>query len=206
MPAHKLVFALTLSTIPIVAACNAAGEVVGTVATLSVGAIAVGHDIAQTYYVGVLDPHEQLPPALYRITVRGQSSAVNSVKFASGWVDARLVDSLETSLRFDDEGQVELGDAQGKAKLETGRAMWLFGPEGFRKAPRDHRLVIVMGNDPGAFFEAVDNVLGELDLARNWERDSSAGGAALRVLELVDRQQRATGSLTFTGKPAGAGQ
>jgi hypothetical protein len=36
----------------------------------------------------------------------------------------------------------------------------LFGPEGFREAPANHRLVIVMGSDPSAFFQGVDQALG----------------------------------------------
>ena len=36
----------------------------------------------------------------------------------------------------------------------------MFGPEGFREAPANHRLVVVMGADPSAFFEAVDQTLG----------------------------------------------
>jgi hypothetical protein len=38
----------------------------------------------------------------------------------------------------------------------------MFGPEGFREAPRDHRLVVVMGSDPSVFFSAVDEALGSV--------------------------------------------
>ncbi|MFO1055248.1 MAG: hypothetical protein U1F36_23765 [Planctomycetota bacterium] len=171
-----------------------------TVATVGVGAVAKGHDIQQTYYVGIFDPMEQLPTALYRITVRGEASVVNSVKFASGWVDARLVDSLETKLEFDTKGGVSLGTEKGKAHLKTGRGLWLFGPEGFRPAPRDHRLVVVMGSDPSAFFQAVDDTLGELDLAKNWDRDDEIATSTIDLLKLVDTQQtEVTGLATTTG-------
>ena len=36
----------------------------------------------------------------------------------------------------------------------------MFGPEGFREAPKDHRLVIVMGSNPEDFFKAIDTSLG----------------------------------------------
>ncbi|HYE33628.1 MAG TPA: hypothetical protein VEH27_19570, partial [Methylomirabilota bacterium] len=48
------------------------------------------------------------------------------------------------------------------AKLNPGRRLVLFGPEGFREAPRDHRLVIVMGADPSGYFEAIDSALGDM--------------------------------------------
>jgi hypothetical protein len=40
-----------------------------------------------------------------------------------------------------------------------------FGPEGFREVPSEHRLVIVMGANPSAFFQAVDKTLGSLSPA-----------------------------------------
>ena len=57
----------------------------------------------------------------------------------------------------------------GKAALETGRRMMLFGPEGFRAAPADHRLAVVMASDPSAFFEAIDSALGQLSAAKALE-------------------------------------
>lgn len=193
----RLVGAL-LSVALFTACASVVGEAAMTVGTVGIGAVAKGHDIQQTYYVGIFDPMEQLPTALYRITVRGEASVVNSVKFASGWVDARLVDSLETKLEFDDHGGVSLGTEKGKAKLKTGRGLWLFGPEGFRPAPRDHRLVIVMGSDPSAFFQAVDDTLGELDLARNWDRDDGVAASTIELLNLVDTQQTEITGLATT--------
>jgi hypothetical protein len=180
-------------------ACSTAAEVAATVLTLGLGAAIPGHDLRQVYYVGVLDPEEQVQPALYRITVRGEASVVNSVKFASGWVDARLVDSLETNIRFDDDGDVSFGGGHGKVELETGRPMWMFGPEGFRKAPRNHRLVIAMGADPSAFFAAVDQVLGEMALAKSLDRGDASAQQRLELLRLVDQQQRETKELDLDG-------
>ena len=45
-------------------------------------------------------------------------------------------------------------------RMLTGRRLVMFGPEGFREAPKDHRLVVVMGSNPDAFFSAVDEALG----------------------------------------------
>ena len=44
--------------------------------------------------------------------------------------------------------------------LPTGRKLVLFGPEGFRPVPKNHRLVIVMGSNPEEFFKAIDESLG----------------------------------------------
>ena len=192
--ALALAFAATLD-----GCASVAGEAALTVATIGIGAVAKGHDIQQTYYLGVFDPQEQLPTSLYRITVRGEASVVNSVKFASGWVDARLVDSLETRIQFDAKGEVSLGDAKGKVTLKTGRPLWVFGPEGFREAPREHRLVVVMGSDPSAFFQAVDDTLGELNLAANWDRDNDVSASALDLLKLIDTQQTEVRELGGTG-------
>jgi hypothetical protein len=46
--------------------------------------------------------------------------------------------------------------------LLTGRRLIMFGPEGFREAPKNHRLVVVMGSNPDKFFSAVDEALGEV--------------------------------------------
>jgi hypothetical protein len=53
-------------------------------------------------------------------------------------------------------------DQQHTSQLQTGRRLVLFGPEGFREAPRDHRLVILMGTSPEEFFKAIDTALGEI--------------------------------------------
>src|SRR4051794_16313012 len=62
--------------------------------TTSVLGQSPAQEIQQVYYLGVFDPQEQVPPAVYRITVHGQGSAMSFVRFASGWVPAPLIDSL----------------------------------------------------------------------------------------------------------------
>lgn len=168
--------------------CNTVVAVAGTIATVGVGAMVDGHEIGQIYYVGVLDPHEQVPPALYRITLRGESSVVNSTKYASGWIDAGLVDSLSTKIGFDDGGNLAVKNGEKQLALETGRRMWVFGPEGFRKVPENHRLVIVMGSSPQAFFAAVDQTLGELDLARRLDGGQVAAEESIALLRALDAQ------------------
>ena len=37
----------------------------------------------------------------------------------------------------------------------------MFGPDGFREAPANHRLVIVMGSQADVFFSQMDKALGE---------------------------------------------
>jgi hypothetical protein len=107
-----------------------------------------------------------MPPTIYRIRVQGQASALSRTAFASGWVRADLVDSL--SGKIDTEGgnvrisgnkttPVGQADANG---TDLNRRLIMFGPEGFREAPRNHRLVVVMGSSPDSFFSSVDRALG----------------------------------------------
>lgn len=137
---------------------------------LGVGTIvALGHtpttNIGQTYYLGVFDPREQLPPTIYRIRVQGQASALSTTAFASGWIRADLVDSLSGQISLDKTQVKTSEDVANKVPPEADRGalnrrLIMFGPEGFREAPRDHRLVVVMGSNPDAFFNSVDRALG----------------------------------------------
>jgi hypothetical protein len=135
----------------------------GVVGGTLVGAQSPGQEIEQVYYLGIFDPQDQLPPAVYRITVHGQASAISGMKFGSGWVPASFIDSLNSNIAFQKEsGQLTTTQGEDKqmATLKTGRRLMMFGPEGFREAPKDFRLVIVMGASPQAFFQAIDTSLG----------------------------------------------
>lgn len=142
----------------------------GTLGVTIVGGTIPSHEIEQVYYLGVLDPQEQLPSTIYRVTVRGQASAISTMKFGSGWVPAQLIDSLSTRVGFDpDTGTIGFKGGEKKdelAQLKTGRRLIMFGPEGFREAPANHRLVIVMGASPEAFFNAIDETLGTVSRVR----------------------------------------
>lgn len=118
--------------------------------------------LEQIYYLGVFDPQEQLPPTIYRVRVKGQSSFINTTRYASGWVPAAVIDSLASTARFDNVNShgVTVSKAEGMETKLTGRRLVLFGPEGFREAPKDYRLVITMGSSPEKFFQAVDEALG----------------------------------------------
>jgi hypothetical protein len=123
------------------------------------------NEIEQIYYLGAFDPQDQVPPTIYRVTVRGQSSALSQMKFASGWVQASLIDTLQSRVGFaadSDKTTIDQAAAAGESPtgLKIGRRLMLFGPEGFREAPRDHRLVIVMGASPDKFFASLDQSLG----------------------------------------------
>ena len=161
-------------------------QVAGTTAG-ALGTLGLGHtpstNIVQTYYLGVFDPREQLPPTIYRVRVQGQASALAWTKFASGWVRADLVDSLSGKIEIGRSG-VRLGDGGGGAgqtaaldKSALNHRLILFGPEGFREAPRDHRLVVVMGSNPEGFFSAVDRALGVVAAAT---QPSQAGPDVVR--------------------------
>lgn len=141
--------------------CSTEGIIGGSVGATLVGANTPSNEIEQVYYLGSFDPEDQLPPTIYRVTVRGQASAISAMKFGSGWVPAQLVDSLSSNVRFDKTGSLKFDkDDETMANLETGRRLILFGPEGFREAPRDYRLAIVMGSSPEDFFNAIDQTLG----------------------------------------------
>jgi len=174
----RILAVLLLSLLSV--ACNGTmGAIIGgVVGTTLVGAQSPSHEIEQIYYLGVFDPQEQLPEAIYRITVRGQASIISFTRFASGWVPAAVIDSLGGKVHLsgdrDATDPLTIGqpDAKVVSQLQTGRRLVLFGPEGFREAPRDHRLVIVMGSSPEEFFKAIDGALGEIAQVQ-LERDNA---------------------------------
>lgn len=151
--------------------CNSLPQniALGAAITTAVGAVIPGHDIEQVYYLGSFDPQEQVPPALYRVRVRGQASIISWMSFGSGWVPAELIDSLGSSVEINKaDGKIVMtksGSAQ-VSKLQIGRRLMQFGPEGFREVPKEHRLVIVMGSNPEKFFAAMDEALGAVSQAK----------------------------------------
>jgi hypothetical protein len=166
----RTAFAGVLATLPLLligcaTPAQTAGLAIAGVAV--VGSTALTDEIEQIYYLGIFDPLEQLPPTIYRVTVRGQASFLSGTDFATGWVPAPLIDSLSSSLKKTGEAGhsrfgFEAADTNAEVRLDPGRRLMLFGPEGFREAPRDYRLCIVMGADPKKFFEAVDQALGDM--------------------------------------------
>lgn len=157
------------------------------------GGQAPSNEIQQIYYLGVFDPQGQLPPSVYRVRVRGQASFISATKFASGWVPAQIIDSLGTDVSFKgNSGQVEFqeGDSDKLASLTTGRRLMMFGPEGFREAPRDHRLVVVMGSSPEAYFQAVDQALGIASQAQHEQRDEEVNRLLFEAITQAYSEQR----------------
>lgn len=156
---------------------SAAGNfVIGAGAVTALGGEAPNQELEQVYYLGVFDPQEQVPEAVYRITVRGQASVYSNMRFSSGWVPAKFIDSLTTQIGSPDNPTtkpvIDKGQEGMLADLKPGRRLMMFGPEGFREAPKDQRLVIVMGASPEAFFKAIDLSLGALANSQS-ERISS---------------------------------
>ena len=123
-----------------VAGCSNITDTVtlGTIGATLVGGQSPTHELEQIYYLGVFDPQEQIPPTVYRVRVHGQASFISFMRFGSGWVPAQVIDSLGTGVGFDDAGNIEITPAGGEAPptFETGRGLMMFGPEGFRPAPR----------------------------------------------------------------------
>lgn len=164
----------------------------GTVGVTAVGAHAPAQEIQQVYYLGVFDPQEQVDPTVYRVTVHGQASVISRMKFGSGWVPANVVDALNTSIGFDkksDRPVIRTAEGKDPEGIQTGRRLVLFGPEGFREAPADHRLVIVMGSDPEAYFRAVDEVLGVVAGAQQEQRNSTLRTALFEALLQIEGQR-----------------
>lgn len=143
-------------------------------------------DLEQTYYLGSFDPAGQLPPTLYRIRVRGQSSMLNQTKFASSWVPAEVVDALTGSASLNTKsGAITIGkdsDNPGFNINESGRRLMQFGPEGFRSAPKGHRLVILMGASPETVEQAFASALGSVAMASNGASGNAVDREALKAL------------------------
>lgn len=93
-----IIGALLITTL--LSSCATPGQTAGAVAggilgVTTVGAYKVGPEIQQVYYLGMYDSTGTLPTQMYRVTVHGQSSFISGATFASGWVPAALVDTLE---------------------------------------------------------------------------------------------------------------
>lgn len=167
----------------------ALGAVIGT----GVGAIIPGHDIEQVYYLGSFDPQEQVPPALYRVRVRGQASIISWMRFGSGWVPADLIDSLGSSVEINKkDGKITMTKAgqDELSKLTIGRRLMQFGPEGFREVPKDHRLVIMMGANPEDFFKAMDMALGSISQAKLDQDSQVLNGLLFKALTKVQAEKQ----------------
>lgn len=203
-----LLVAVTLGGVWSMTGCDATtGAIVGgTVGATLVGGYAPASEIEQVYYLGVFDPQEQVPPTIYRITVHGQASAISQMKFASGWVPAPLSDSLGSSMQFDKStNSVNFAPASAEqtVHLKTGRRMMLLGPEGTREAPADHRLVIVMGSSPEAYFDAISSSLGMIAHARIEQVSSELSRQILeQMLALRDQQDALASVEQATKTPA----
>lgn len=143
-----------------------AQKALGTFGTGILG-VTPSSELQQTYYLGVFDPQDQLPPTLYRVRVKGQASPLNFTQYASGWLPAEVADSLTGAPRFQADGKLGAFERVegGGGTFETGRRLVMFGPDGFREAPRNYRLVIVMGSDPQKFFQGVQEALGTVAAA-----------------------------------------
>jgi hypothetical protein len=144
---------------------------------VGLGSAAPSSEIQQIYYLGVFDPRDQLPPTVYRVRVHGQASFISLAKFASGWVPASLIDSLTSSAAFEKStGALIVSKADTndqRLALQIGRRLMLFGPEGFREASADHRLVVVMGTSADDFFDGVSNALGIIAKARGDQQNNT---------------------------------
>jgi hypothetical protein len=171
-----------------------------TIAQRNQGILAAGMVAASVtpYYLGSFDPAGQLPPTLYRIRVRGQSSMLNQTKFASSWVPAEVVDALTGSAKLDvKSGSVKIErDTDTSFNInDSGRRLMQFGPEGFRTAPKGHRLVILMGASPEKVEQAFSTALGTVALAANGASGNAVDRDALKALLDMGRDKAQLQSL-----------
>ncbi len=176
-----LLLATLASGCSTVAHTNQAIALAGTVGL----SLTPSFDLEQTYYLGSFDPAGQLPPTLYRIRVRGQSSILNNTKFASSWVPAEVVDALTGSAQLDVKSgkvTIESDTAHANNINESGRRLIQFGPEGFRSAPKNHRLVILMGASPETVEQAFSQALGTVAMAASGASGNAVDRDALKAL------------------------
>src|SRR5437588_13007666 len=93
------------------------------------------------------------------------------MRFATGWVPSEAVDTLGSRVEMDLEtGKVTLvkeDDNKLTAALTAGRRQVLFGPEGFREAPKNHRLAIFMGSSADKYFGEITGGFGGAQSARS---------------------------------------
>ena len=185
---HKTALAAVPLLALAISGCNTIAQRNQTI--LATGAVAAAmtpsFDLEQTYYLGSFDPAGQLPPTLYRIRVRGQSSMLNRTKLASSWVPAEVVDALTGSATLNtNDGTITITkDAAnpGTNINESGRRLMQFGPEGFRSAPKGHRLVILMGANPEAVEQAFSSALGTVAMATSGVSGNAVDREALKAL------------------------
>lgn len=199
---HRLThFCFAVASILLISGCGSTIENValGAAGATVSGARTPSHEIEQIYYLGSLDPQGQLPPMIYRVRVHGQASLISNVNFATGWVHASLIDSLSSRVGFnEDSGEVSISHSKNDenlSKLQTGRRLTQFGPEGFREAPQDHRLVIVMGSNPEAFFKAVDQALGEVSKAVVDQKSNALRGKLIEEYLRMEAHSQQLGGL-----------
>lgn len=163
--ARTLLLGVVFAGLLMITACSSPGRTNNALLAtgLALGTFVPNAEIEQIYYLGVIDPIEQVPEAIYRVRVRGQASAMSETKFASGWVPAWSIDALNGQSSGIDAGKnrwlQNKCESAATCVPTVGRGLVQFGPEGFREAPRDFRLVIVMGADPSKFFKAIDTTL-----------------------------------------------
>ncbi|MCB9709676.1 MAG: hypothetical protein H6750_21240 [Nitrospiraceae bacterium] len=173
--------------------CDPTGAIIGSVVgTTAFTGLSPSNSLEQIYYLGVFDPQEQLPSSIYRVTVRGQASSFSWMNFGSGWVPSRLVDSLSTPISTEKKtGKVIIGksDDGTLSELTGNRRLVLFGPEGFREAPKDHRLVIVMGMSPEDYFQAIDQALGNFARIQHEQLQGDAKAKMMQTLLKLSVQQ-----------------
>jgi hypothetical protein len=188
-----LVFGLTLLLPALVAGCATPLENAGVAAGVTVaGGRSPGQEIEQVYYLGVFDPQDQVPPSVYRVTVHGQASVLGLTKFASGWVPAQVADSLNSEIGYNNDGKLQISQAttnKASGGFQTGRRLMLFGPEGFREAPRDHRLVIVMGTNPSKYFQTVSAVFSQMSASGQQQRNDAAVTKLLLALTQAQNER-----------------
>ena len=154
------------------------------------------NELEQIYYLGSFDPRGQLPPTIYRVRVHGQASAFSNVKFASGWVPAEVIDSLNRSVNFKNGDVTITGGDGNPVSLDLQRRLMQFGPEGFREAPANHRLVIVMGADPSEYFQAIDTALGQIS---KFDAEQNNNELKMKLLRELVRLHDAELDLTQMG-------
>lgn len=160
-------------------------------ALVNVGCASTG--FSEYYYLGIYDAQEQLPQEMYRFRLAGYGNPFTKVKFASGWLPAAMVDPIDSDLSFgSNDGKVSYSSTAGdgaRSTFKSFRPFYIFGPEGFRKAPQDHRLCIIMSANPEKIFQMAERFAGRKDESVVRNEQTASFNVTKRQLAAIERMR-----------------
>lgn len=189
--AHSVLLLAAMGVIPGRLPAASPDAILGGIGgAILLGSTTASNRLEQIYYLGTFDPDNRVPPTFFRIRVRGQSSLLGDMKFASGWIPAAVADGLATD--FTAPATPTAGEASSHVTRGFGARFQQFGPEGFRIVPERSRLAIIMGSNPSSFFQMIDSFNAALALDANGATSITADQSLLKAeLDRVIKEKTA---------------